>query len=84
MVTDEIRQSLIAMTRHYMEEIIYGIRHDTIDVEVIDRVFDACEDLLHTPPNGDDRGSWLYRLERPWAMDIAPEDYIRLSGLQKQ
>jgi hypothetical protein len=57
MVTDEIRQSLIAMTREYMNRIIDGIVTETIDVEIIDRVFDACEDLLRTPPNDDDRGS---------------------------
>ena len=56
MVTDEIRQSLIAIPRHYMDKIIYGIRQETIDVEVIDRVFDACEDLLRTPPNDDHEG----------------------------
>jgi hypothetical protein len=84
MVNDEIRQCLVSWTRRYMEQIINGIRNDNIDVEIIDRVWDACEDLLRTPPNDDDRGSWLYRLERPWASDIDPEDYIRLSGIQKQ
>jgi hypothetical protein len=84
MVSDEIRQSLIAMTRNYMEQIIDGIRNDTIDVEIIDRVWDACEDVLRTPPNDDDRGSWLYRLERPWADAIDPQEYMRLRGLEKQ
>ena len=78
MVTDEIRQSLIAVTRTYMEQIIDGIREDTIDVEIIDRVWEACEDLLSTPPNDDDRGSWLYRLERPWDSEIDPQDHGRL------
>jgi hypothetical protein len=83
-VNDEIRQCLVAMTRNYMEQTIDGIRHEIIDHEIIDRVWDACEDLLRTPPNDDDRGSWLYRLERPWASDIDPQEYIRLMGLDKE
>ncbi len=78
MVTDEIRQSLIAVTRTYMEQIIDGIREDTIEVEIIDRFWEACEDLLGTPPNDDDHGYWLYRLERPWDSEIDPQDYGRL------
>ena len=84
MVADEIRQCLVVMTRHYMEQVIDGIRNDTIDVEIIDRVWDACEDLLRTPPNDDDRGSWLYRLERPWADAIDPQEYVRLMGMDKE
>jgi hypothetical protein len=83
MVTDEIRQCLAGMTMHYLEQIVDGIWNETIDVERIDRVWDACEDLLRTPPDDDDRGSWLYRLERPWAAEIDPGDPIFLMGLDK-
>jgi hypothetical protein len=84
MVTDEIRRCLEAMTRNYMEQIIEGIWNETIDVEIIDRVWDACEDLLRTPPDDDDRGSWLYRLERPWRDAVDPQEFIRLVGLDKE
>jgi len=47
-------------------------------------VWDACEDLLRTPPNDDDRGSWLYRLEQPWADTVDPQEYVRLMELEKQ
>jgi hypothetical protein len=84
MVTDEIRQCLAGVTITYMEQIIDGIWNETIDVEIIDRVWDACEDLLRTPPDDDDRGSWLYRLERPWACQIDPLEYVALMGLDKE
>ena len=83
METDEIRECLVAMTRDYMERIIEGIRKETIDAKSIDHVWDACEDLLRTPPNDDDRGSWLCRLERPWRDDMDPEEFIRLAGLDR-
>jgi hypothetical protein len=81
MVTDEIRQCLAGMTLYYMEQIVDGIWNETIDVEIIDRVWDACEDLLRTPPDDEDRGSWLYRLERPWAGQMDPMEYIAWMGL---
>jgi hypothetical protein len=84
MVTDEIRHCLAVVTINYMEQIVDGIWNETIDVEVIDRVWDACEDLLRTPPDDDDRGSWLYRLERPWRDSVDPQEFLRLMGLDKE
>jgi hypothetical protein len=69
---------------HYLEQIVNGIWNETIDVERIDRVWDACEDLLRTPPDDDDRGSWLYRLDRPWRDGVDPQAFLTLMGLDKE
>ncbi len=81
MISGDMRQALAGITRSYMEQVIEGIMNDTVDVEIIDRVWEACEDLLRTPPTDDDQGSWLYRLETPWGDFIDPEEYMRLRGL---